>query len=150
MRILLLLSLILSSFAHSDVIIGGLSKHYDPMPLAVNEFNPSIGIRTKSGIEVVLYENTFEDPSIYVGHSKHLVNFTYISYSSRLGLAYGYKEAYDYDKTETFHLHTVKAGFTPVVFLLVTPKLTTPFEVDLGISIDVSTLSIRIPYEQNR
>lgn len=84
-----------------------------------NETNPGIAIRHEHAVAGI-YENSFNDTSIFVGGDKHL-NYGDFEYGAMAGLVSGYEESWTVDGMTAFVAPYVSYDFNgvkPTVLLL--------------------------------
>jgi len=163
MRVFILLTVFVSTFAQADkVILGGFSYHYKP-DFEMNEAHPAIGFE-KDGLELSIFKNSHSNTAFSLAKIERPWQWKSLQFGYRYGLASGYdKIVYELGMAEIdkevfietgrqipcksvcLETETVKvikdnsiAGFMPIAQFITTYE-SKYLTVDLGIS-TVSTL----------
>jgi hypothetical protein len=157
MRIILLLTLFLSTFAQADkLIVGGVSHHFKEIRCEFNETHPAIGLE-RNGYEAGVYKNSIEKTSFFIAKIEKPFHKFGLDFGYRIGAATGYNGVYEcdgklllfknkdgyftrYDKKED--VFDNYKGIMPQASLLIS-KETKYITVDLGISL-VSTVIFKV------
>jgi hypothetical protein len=151
MRIILLLTLFLSTFAQADkLIVGGVSHHYMRAidnQCGFNEVHPAIGLE-RQGYEVGAYKNSIEKTSFFIAKIEQPYHKFGLDFGYRVGVASGYDgkvtcESTAINKpTEYYDNHKTPLGLRPQASLLIS-KETKYITIDLGLSL-VSTVIFKV------
>jgi hypothetical protein len=157
MRIILLLTLLLSTFAQADkLIVGGVSHHFEDSVCEYNETHPAIGLE-RQGYEVGAYKNSIEKTSFFIAKIEKPYHKFGLDFGYRVGAASGYSGTYECDgkillfknKDGYFTRHDTKEddfdnykGIMPQASLLIS-KETKYITIDLGLSL-VSTVIFKV------
>jgi hypothetical protein len=157
MRIILLLTLFLSTFAQADkLIVGGVSHHFEEIKCEFNETHPAIGLE-RNGYEVGVYKNSIEKTSFFIAKIEKPYSKFGLDFGYRIGAATGYNGVYECngklllfmnkdgyftrpEKVED-HFNNYK-GIMPQASLLIS-KETKYITIDLGLSL-VSTVIFKV------
>ncbi len=142
MRILILLTLFLSTFAHADkLIIGGFSKHIG-YPVELNESHPAIGLE-RDGVEYTFYHNSLERTSFALTRINRKAISKHFSIGARFGIATGYDDYTTKGKDgRNYTMNGMPLGLMPQAQFLITHE-SKYLTIDLGLA-PISTLIFKV------